>query len=233
MRKLSRAGMAAWGAVAAMASLQATAAAPSLSAQDLADFDYENLTLRGVAPEWGYLWPTRVEATQSWGVRLDLGYLGPGLRIVPTVGYWKSTFKAAEVSELEDRVASLIEDQTGGFPPRVDLGVIDWSDVNVSVDGQVVWRVPYGVLTFLGMGAGVHMLNGSGPAIDGTFVEDLLDSVTAGFNLHAGLEYPVGRRFRLYGQGRYEVMGDLQYAQVRFGGQFMFANPAPGEERTR
>jgi len=223
--------MAAWYAFVALASLQATA--PAASGQDLADFDYENLSLRGLAPEWGYLWPTRVEATQSWGVRLDLGYLGPGLRVVPSVGYWTSTFKAAEVAELEDRVASLIEDQTGGFPPRVDLGVIDWSDVNVSVDGQLVWRVPYGVLTFVGMGAGVHMLNGSGTAIDGTFVEDLLDSVTAGFNLHAGLEYPVVSRFRLYGQGRYEVMGDLQYAQVRFGGQFMFGSPAPGEERTR
>lgn len=233
MRKLSRAGWAAWGAVVAVASLQATAAAPSLSAQDLADFDYENLSLRGVAPEWGYLWPTRVEATQSWGVRLDLGYLGPGLRIVPTVGYWTSTFKAAEVAELEDRVASLITDQVGGMTPTVDLGVIDWSDVNITVDAQVVWRVPYGVLTFVGVGAGAHMLNGSGPAIDGTFVEDLLDSITAGFNVHAGLEYPVVRSFRLYGQGRYEAMGDLQYAQVRFGGQLMFGSPAPGEERSR
>lgn len=217
-----------WGVVAALAMM-----APAASAQDLADFDYENLSFRGFAPEWGYLWPTRVEATQSWGVRLDLGYLGPGLRIVPSVNYWKSRFKGSEVRELEDRVASLITSQTDGPAPSVDLGVIEWSDVAVAVDAQVVWRVPYGILTFVGLGAGTHMLNGSGPAIDGTFVEDLLDSVTAGFNLHAGLEYPVADRFRLYGQGRYEVMGDLQYAQIRLGGQFMFGSLVPGEERNR
>lgn len=225
-RSVGRRGM--WGALVATAALAAPA-----SGQDLADFDYENLALRGFAPEWGYIWPTRVEATQTWGVRLDLGYLGPGLRIVPSVNYWKSTFKAAEVRELEDRVASLIQSQTEGPAPNVDLGVLQWSDVAIAVDAQFVWRIPYGILTFAGMGAGTHMLNGSGPAIDGTFVEDLLDSVTAGFNLHAGLEYPVMRQFRLYGQGRYEVMGDLQYAQVRVGGQFMFGSPAPGEERNR
>ena len=217
-----------WSAVAAVALL-----APFLSGQELADFDYENLSFRGLAPEWGYMWPTRVEGTQSVGVRMDLGYLGPGLRIVPSVTYWKSTFKAAEVRELEERVESLITSQTDGPPPTVDLGVIDWSDVSLVVDAQVVWRVPYGVLTFLGIGAGTHLLNGSGAAIDGTFVEDLLDSITTGFNIHAGLEYPLADRFRLYGQARYEALGDLQYSSLRFGGQFMFGTPAPGEERTR
>jgi opacity protein-like surface antigen len=217
-----------WGGVLAAALLT-----PAAAAQELADFDYENLRFRGFAPEWGYLWPTRVEATQSLGLRLDLGYLGPGLRIVPSISYWNSTFKASEVRELEERVASLITSQTEGPRPTVDLGVIDWSDVVLAVDAQVVWRVPYGILTFAGVGAGTHLLNGTGPAIDGTFVEDLLDSVTAGFNVHAGLEYPLVRRFRLYGQGRYEVLGDLQYAQIRFGGQIMTGSPAPGEERIR
>jgi hypothetical protein len=205
----------------------------SVSGQDLADFDYENLSFRGFGAEWGYIWPNRVQPAQSFGVRMDLGYLGPGLRIVPSVNYWSSRFKASEVRELEDRVKSLIVAQTDGPAPAVDLGIIDWSDLEVAVDAQVVWRVPYGILTFAGLGAGAHMLNGAGPAIDGTFIEDLLDSVSAGFNVHAGLELPVAERFRLDGQARYEVLGDLRYAQVRFGGQFMIGAPAPGEERGR
>ncbi len=68
---------------------------------------------RGFGPEWGYIWPSRVEPTQSFGLRMDLGYLGPGLRIVPGITYWKSDFKAGEIRELEDRVASLIVAQTG------------------------------------------------------------------------------------------------------------------------
>jgi hypothetical protein len=55
--------------------------------------------------------------------------------------------------------------------------------------------------------------------------------VTAGFNAHAGVEYPLARRFRVYGQARYEVMGDLRYTQVRLGGQIMIGASAPGEER--
>lgn len=220
-----------WGALGA--SLAVVALAAPARGQELADFDYENLRFRGFAPEWGYLWPTRIEAAQSWGVRLDLGYLGPGVRVVPSVTYWKSTFKAAEVRELEQRVASLISTQTDEPPPAVDLGVIDWSDVALAVDAQLVWRVPYGVLTFAGLGAAAHMLDGAGTAVDGTFVEDLLDSVSAGVNVHAGVEYPVVQRFRLYAQGRYEVMGDLRYAQIRLGGQIMTGAPAPGEERVR
>lgn len=203
------------------------------SAQGLADFDYENLSFRGFAPEWGYIWPSRVEPTQTFGIRMDLGYLGPGLRILPGLTYWKSDFKAGEIRTLEERVASLIVSQTDGPAPTVDLGRIDWSDIALSLDGQIVWRVPYDVLTFLGAGAAVHLLNGNGTAINGTFVEDLLDSVTAGFNLHGGAEYPVWPKLRLTGQARYEVMGDLQYFGVRFGVQFMLGPSAPGEERSR
>ena len=223
-------GRAAWRGLA-VAVATAALTAGGVRAQSLADFDYENLSFRGFAPEWGYLWPDRVEPTQSFGVRLDLGYLGPGLRIVPSVTYWKSTFRATEVRELEDRVASLIQEQTDQPAPAVNLGVIHWSDVALAVDGHFVWRVPYGFLTFAGLGASAHILDGAGAAIDGTFIEDLLDSVTAGVNLHAGIEYPVAERFRLYGQGRYEVMGDLRYTQIRIGGQFMVGGAAPGESR--
>ena len=74
-------------------------------------------------------------------------------------------------------------------------------------------------------------MDGEGAAISDTFVEDLLDSVEPGFNLHFGAEYPVTERMRLYTVGRYEVMPDLQYFQVRVGWQFMFAPNAPGEGR--
>lgn len=221
-------------AFACVAALTAALAfSAPVRAQELADFDYENLSFRGFGPEWGYIWPSRVEPTQTLGVRMDLGYLGPGVRIVPSITYWKSDFKAGEIHELEQRVASLIVAQTGQAAPTVDLGRIDWSDVSMVVDAQVVWRVPYGVLTYLGAGAGVHLLNGNGAAINGTFVEDLLDSVTAGFNVHAGLEYALTQRLRATGQARWEMLGDLRYYGIRLGAQIMTGPSAPGEERTR
>jgi len=224
---MRRSGRVVWTVVAALALI----APGQLQGQDLADFDYENLSFRGVGFDWGYLYPSRVENTQSFTAKFDLGYLGPGLRIQPHVTYWTAPFKSSEVTELEDRVASLVANQTGAPAPAVDLGTIDWTDVSIGLDSHVVWSLPADVLSFAGLGVAAHVLNGDGAAINGTFIEDLLDSVTAGVNLHLGLEYPVTNAFRISSQARYEVMGDLQYLQLRFGGQFTFGELAPGEER--
>src|SRR5437868_12041452 len=89
------------------------------SAQSLADFDYENLSFRGFGLEAGYIWPDKVEPTPSYGVRMDLGYLGPGLRLTPSVTYWSSRMKRVEVAQLEDRVDSLIARQQGVPVPAV------------------------------------------------------------------------------------------------------------------
>jgi len=207
----------------------------SLQAQDLADFDYEDLTLRGLAFDGGYIWPTRVEPTKTLGVRIDLGYLGPGLRILPRIGFWESRMKRVEVAELEGRVNALVDASSpNGTPPAdVDLGQIDWSDLTLGLDAQLVWSIPFDMLSYLGLGVSAHIQNGSGAAISDTFVEDLLDGSVAGFNLHGGLEYPISDRVRIYSTGRYEVMGDLRYFQVGGGLQIMFSRPAPGEQRSR
>jgi len=201
----------------------------------LADYDYENLSFRGFSFEGGYIWPTRVEPTYTIGTRVDLGFLGPGIRLVPGVAYWSSTMKRSEVRQLERNIDGLVEGQfdPGSGYTGVDLGTIDWSDFILSMDGHFVWSVPFDLLTFAGGGMSLHFMNGDGPAIKGTFVEDLLDSVKPGFNLHGGLEYPMFDGFRLYGLARYEMMEDLRYLELRIGGQIMLTGPASGEERSR
>lgn len=202
-----------------------------LRGQDLADLDYTNLAFRGFGFDWGYLWPSRVAPTGAASLRIDLGYAGPGLRILPSVTYWASPFEAREITELEDRIGRLIVDQTGAPAPVLDLGRITWRDVAVGVDAHIVWDTLFDLLTYGGLGVTAHVLDGDGDAIAGTFIDDLLDSVTAGFNLHFGMEYPVSDRFRLYGVGKYEVLSDLQYFNVRAGWQIMTGPNAPGEER--
>ena len=220
------------GAVTRILAACALLAGPSPAwAQDIADIDYEHLSFRAVAPEVGYLWPNRIEPTESFGVRVDMGYMGPGLRVTPSITYWSSRWKDAEVAEFAERVAQLVADQTGGPPPALDLGTIEYSDLAIGLDAHVVWEVPFDLLTYGGLGFTAHIVDGDGAAINGTFVEDLIDSVEPGFNLHVGAEYPVTEKMRLYTVGRYEVMPDLQYFQVRVGWQFMFAPNAPGEGR--
>ena len=92
----------------------------------------------------GYLWPDKVEPTASYGVRMDLGYLGPGVRVTPSITYWSSRIKAREVRELEDRLDTLIAQTQPGPVAPVSLGPIDWSDLALALDAHVVWRVPYG-----------------------------------------------------------------------------------------
>lgn len=193
------------------------AAATPAAAQTLADYDYENLTFRGIGVDVGYIWPTKVEETRVYSLRLDLGYLGPGVRIIPSLSYWSSEITDEELARLAERM------QQSGASVDVDmLRPIQWSDLSLALDGQFVWNTPLQVLTFVGGGFGLHALNGQGNAVDDTFVEDLLDSVTAGVNAMAGAEFQPFERMRVYGEGRYTALNSIQYLTARAGLQFMF-----------
>ncbi len=107
------------------------------------------------------------------------------------------------------------------------------------MDGHFVWNTPVDVLTYVGAGLGFHALNGQGDAIDDTFIEDLLDAITAGASAIAGAEFEPVDRFRVYAEGRYTAMNSVQYLSARAGLQFMFSTgeptqigavPAPGLE---
>ena len=105
------------------------------SGQELADFDYENLAFRGFSLEGGYIWPTRVDPAYSLGMRLDMGYLGPGLRIVPGISYWSSSMKASEVAELENKMDALILGQVAPSP--------GWMGTNLYTDSKHKEKAEY------------------------------------------------------------------------------------------
>ncbi len=188
-------------------------------AQGLSEFDYENLSFRGLGVSVGFITPNKLETTTSYNVILDLGFLGPNLRIQSSVSYWKSDFKESEVSEFEERLSELVERSGPVANPAIDLGVLSWSDIVVGMDGDYLWP---GTLEFsLGLGLAAHVMNGEGIAIKDTFVEDLLDRITIGANAHLGLAREFNSQFKVTGQVRYEVLDDLRYPEARFGGVFM------------
>lgn len=192
--------------------------------QELADFDYENLSFRGVGLDFGYMISSRVESTGTFGARADLGFLGPGVRVTAGFTRWSSFLKDSEVRTLEERVEELVLEQTG-TATQVNLGRISWSDVAFNADAHMLWRIPsVGVYTYAGAGATAHVLRGGGEAIEDTFVEDLLDSIRAGLNIHGGVEIPFHPRFRVYGESRFEFMENLRYLQVKVGGQVMIGD---------
>ncbi|CAN5790604.1 hypothetical protein BH23GEM9_BH23GEM9_27330 [soil metagenome] len=191
-------------------------------AQTLADYDYENLTFRGVGFDVGYIWPDKVSPAPMWSLRLDLGYLGPAVRLLPTLSYWSSRMRTAELDRLADRMSQLRPLQENDVViTAADLGQIDWSDLTMGLDAHVVWTAPFDVITFVGAGAAIHALNGRGEFIDDTFIEDLLDSTTAGMALMAGFEVQPVQRLRVYGEARYTLVSDVRYPGLRIGAALM------------
>lgn len=197
-----------------LGSLLATPAA----AQRLEDYDYENLELTGFGFEYGRIWPTKVEATSAYTLRVDLGYLGPGVRVMPALSYWTSTLRRAEIERLVESLNAL---PGGGVFQVEDFGVIHWSDLSLMIDVQGVWRTPIGFNPFAGFGVGLHALNGRGDAIDGTFVEDLLDTVTFGGAVSGGLEVTPLPRLRIYAEARYTLVSNIQFGGVAVGAMLL------------
>jgi hypothetical protein len=191
-------------------------------AQSLADYDYENLNFRGIGFDYGYIWPSKVEPAAMWSLRLDLGYLGPAVRIAPGISYWSSRFRRTELERLAARLSQLPPLQEQGVAiTAADLGTVEWSDLALNLDAHVVWTAPLGIFTFLGTGLSLHALNGRGESIGDTFVEDLLDSVTAGAALLAGFELQPVSRLRVYAEARYTLVSDVRYPGLRIGAALM------------
>lgn len=191
-------------------------------AQELADYDYENLTFRGIGFDYGYIWPSKVEPAAMYSIRLDLGFLGPAVRIAPGLSYWSSTFRMSELDRLADRLNNLPPLQEQGVVITADdLGTVEWSDLALSLDAHVVWTAPLDIITFMGLGGSIHALNGRGDAIADTFVEDLLDSTTAGVSILAGAEYEPIPHIRIYGEARYTLVSDVRYPGIRIGAALM------------
>jgi opacity protein-like surface antigen len=215
-----------------LAFLAVLATAGALGAQSLEDYDYEDLSFRGLSLDYGYLWPNKVEPTARYGVRFDLGFLGPGVRITPSVSYWSSRMKPTELGRLAARLSRLpaLRDQ-GAVIRGADLGEIRWSDLAINLDGQFAWETDIGLMTYLGAGVGIHKLDGKGESINGTFIEDLLDAVTAGATALGGLEYEPVDRLRLYAEASYTVLSYLRYPALKIGAAFMLTPQRGGRGR--
>lgn len=202
--------------------------ATALGAQTLADYDYEDLSLHGVSLDYGYIWPNKVEPTSRFGVRFDLGYLGPGVRITPTITYWGSRLSGRELGRLAGRLSQLpaLRDNLVTVEAE-DLGEIRWSAFAINLEGQFAWETKFGVMTYLGAGVGVHKLNGKGELIDGTFIEELLDAVTAGVSGLAGIEFEPVPRMRIYAETNYTLLSYLRYPGLKIGAAYIL--PTKGD----
>src|SRR5690606_32850733 len=147
----------------------------------LEDYDYENLQFRGVGLEVGYVLPWNIEPTLSFGIRGDMGFVGPHVRIAPAIRYWSSHLKEEEVERLATQFIDICDRRApGNCPASLDLGEVRRSDLELSLDAHVIPEIGSALIPYGGGGLSLHLLNGGGESIDDTFVEDLLDTVAPG-----------------------------------------------------
>ncbi|HEX2095678.1 MAG TPA: hypothetical protein VHG28_24990 [Longimicrobiaceae bacterium] len=207
----------------------------SASAQSLEDYDYENLAFRGVGVEVGQILPARVEGTLLLGVRADLGYLGPNVRILPGITFWSSALREGEVDDLRDNILELCR-ESGSDCVR-ELGEIRVSDLALALDGHYTFPGDWAIAPYLGAGIALHLLNGRGDLINGTFVEDLLDAISPGVNLIGGVEVPLGSSLRIFAEARGVLASDVQHAGLSLGASWLFPRPTaqtvPGTRGSR
>ncbi len=184
-------------------------------AQNLADYDYENLGFRSLGVNITYVGATHTEDGLGFEVRSDLGFLGPGIRVVPRLGFWKESMNVTEIRELEARIAELAL-----LPPSaINLGVIERSVAVLGADFQWTTRSS-GVAPYVGIGLDAYLLNDSGASIEGTFLDDRV--ITAGLSAVAGLELALEGSWVVYGDVRGSLVTDANNVAVAGGIAYYF-----------
>lgn len=193
----------------------AIGAARPAAAQNLEQYDYENLGLRAIGAELLYVDPSQNDATVGIGAKVDLGFLGPGIRIVPRFAYWKADVEASSIDELERQLEEVSELEPGS----VNLGTIDRSAFVFGADVHFIASLAR-VSPYIGVGLDIYALNDDGNAIRGTFLDDLV--VTAGASAVGGLQVALSPSWSAYGELRGTAVTDASSLGAAFGIYYTF-----------
>ena len=202
-----------WAVLAAV--LLTVGPSARLSAQGvLNDFSYDNLRLSGIQLDVGVLGASQLKGTTVGGVRLDYGRIAPKVRVVLGLSYFRSDFDQDALSRFEARLDSFVNP---GTPDSIAVGQVRLGDIIGDVDFQYMFPQGHGINAYVGAGVSIHARNGSGELINGTFVEDALDVVTAGLNGTIGFEFNLSPAWRFTLDGRGMLSSGLTTASVRTG----------------
>ena len=191
----------------------------------LNQFSYDNLRFSAIQVDVGLLSASQLSGTAVGGVRLDYGYIAPKVRVLLGASYFRAQLDRDTRNRFEDRIRNFIIDPSAD--DTISVGRIFWSAVVLDLDLQYVIPQGRNVTTYVGFGIGVQLRNGSGPAIDGTFVEDALDQLAAAGNVSVGLEAKLGSGFAATADARGVVSIGLSTISVRAGMMYRWGGRRP------
>ena len=186
-----------------------------LSAQGvLNQFSYENLRVSGIQLDVGVLGASELTGATVAGLRVDYGRIAPRVRLLLGLSYFRSQFDQQARDRFEQRLDSIVNP---GTADNIDLGRISLGDLVGDVDFQYVFPQSHGINAYIGVGMSIHARNGSGAAINGTFMEDALDVITAGLNGTMAFEFNLSPAWRFTIDGRGMLSSGLKTASLRTG----------------
>jgi len=186
----------------------------------LSQFSYDNLRFSGIQADLGVLGASELTGAIVGGLRVDYGRIAPHVRLLLGISYFRSQFDQRARTRFEERIRALVNDPDSNF--TVSVGRIFWSDLTGDVDFQLVFPQGQKATAYLGAGVSIHVRNGSGRAINGTFVEDALDEISAGLNGTIGVEFHVSSMWRFTLDGRGMLSSGLNTVSVRGGLMYRF-----------
>jgi hypothetical protein len=181
----------------------------------LEQFSYEGLGLTAIGVDFGAIASNNLTTEPVGGLRIDYGAFGPKVRLVFGASYFKGEFSDEKIAEFEQKLANVVQDPSGDF--TIDVGSVTLADVEAFLDLQYLPGGWGRVQPYLGLGASAHIRNGDGAAIDGTFVEDALDTVAAGMNVTVGLEVAIVRWLSVLAELRGGLTSELRTVSARGG----------------
>jgi len=186
-----------------------------LSAQGvLNQFSYDELRLSGIQLDVGVLGASELTGATVGGLRIDYGRIAPRVRLLLGLSYFRSQFDQNAQRRFEQRLDSIVNP---GTADSIDLGRISLGDLVGDVDFQYVFPQSHGINAYIGVGMSIHARNGSGAAINGTFMEDALDVITAGLNGTMAFEFNLSPAWRFTIDGRGMLSSGLKTASLRTG----------------
>lgn len=199
--------------------------APAVAQTFLEQFSYEGIRLSGISAEVGAVWSDRLTTEVTPALRFDLGYFAPHVRVGFGASYFKGMFTQDQIVTFEQRILDIIDDPANDA--TVAVGTITWTNINVDFDLQYVFTPGGVVQPYAGVGLVLILRNGDGAAINGTFVEDALDTFTAGLAASIGLEVRLTRSLSVLAETRGLLSSELRSVSVRGGLKYVFSRGGP------
>jgi hypothetical protein len=197
-------------AISVVAGLLLLASSGEVRGQALEDYDYTNLGFKAFGVEATWVDPSQNESTIGVGIRADLGFLGPYIRIVPRAAWWNAEVNDSAVRELEEQL-----EKVSDLPPgSINLGSLERTAWILGVDAQWTLQDAF-VAPYLGVGLELYFLDDDGEAIQGTFLDNLV--VTAGISGLVGAEINFARHWRVYSELRGTLVTDASNVAVALG----------------